>query len=128
MTAPWDWLGGHAGVHDLAADISGDPNLVDLDAVHRVDGDVGHLGEVAAVRILERDAEPTALRQRGTLVPAGSLGDGLEHAERTGVVEAVRPFGRRWQLGRVEEVDPELHRILPRGVGELVDERLKHPE
>ena len=56
-TAPCAWLMAAARVDDLAADVAGDPDLVDLHLVVGVDADFGDFGEVAAVGELERHAE-----------------------------------------------------------------------
>ena len=53
---------GGAGIDDLAADIGCHPHLVDLHFVVGIDADFRDLGEVPAVRPLERDAFRRALR------------------------------------------------------------------
>ena len=97
-------------VDHLAADVGGDPDLVHLHAVLRVHRDLGDLGEVAEVRVEERDAHGGALRQL-PLAPAGLLGGEPEHALRALCVERIARV-RQKRARRVEQREAEFDRIL----------------
>ena len=73
----FDLSGGAGGVHDLAAYVTGGPDVVDGDAAGGVDGDFGDLCEVAGVAVVGGDAEAVAGSglARG---PVGLFGDKLE--------------------------------------------------
>ena len=96
------------------------------------DGDLGDFGEVAAVAEVERDAHaacPSAAASR----PSRDFSRTSSSTPR--MRAASKPSLSLWATaagagsaatsGCVEQVEPELQRILARGVRELVDERLE---
>ena len=86
---------------------------------------LGDFGEVAAVAVLEADTH--ARCPSAASCPTRLLGHQL-HARRHARRRRSRPrrvSGAGYACVR-EQVEPELHRILPRRVRQFVDERLEH--
>src|SRR5688572_11933538 len=111
VTHPFDnralaLIDGAARVDDLAPDIADDPGLVHLDAVLCVDRDFGHVGEVAAMAVLESHAHRGAFRQL-PLAPPGPIAHRLEHAAHAGSVESVAPLLRLRHRRSVEDLEAE---------------------
>src|SRR5207302_3153289 len=118
------------GIDDLAADVAGDPDFVDLDFLFGVDTELHDLGEIAAMRELEGNAHGGVFREL-TRAPAGFSRDELEDTLHARSVEIdIAGIGRGRDAGdarRAEKIQAELDRIFSRSVSELVGERLKDP-
>ena len=122
-----DLIEGVAGIDDLATNVTGDPDFVDLQLIAGSDADLGDFCEMPQMAVVERDAEPGAFPQ-GTRAPTGFFPYELENAAHAlGVEGAAR--GRWSCVGRVqrrdvEEREAEIERVFAGGVREFINERL----
>src|SRR4051794_39231675 len=130
---------GSIRIDDLAADISCDPNLVDLQLLVGDQGNLGDLGEIAALTDMERKSECRAFWQL-PLAPARLFRCELNDAGCAGAIEAQHPlntgaslrcscwchFRLSWNT-LLEQVEAKLNGILARNVRELIKEGLNYP-
>ena len=121
---------GVEGIDDLAADIAGDPDFVNLHLFFRVDAQFDYFSKITSMGKLEGDAHGGVFGQ-GALAPAGFIGDELEDTLHTGGVEVGREgVGLGVRVGdarEAEKIEAELDGIFSGRVSELVGERLEDP-
>src|SRR5262249_20232491 len=114
-----------AWIDDLAADIADDPHLVDGDAAVRIYRDLGDVGEVTAVAVLEGHAHGRALRELPP-TPPRSVAHRFKHASHPCGLKAVPPIARRRHGLSFEQIEPELQWVLADRQRDLVEERLEY--
>ena len=86
---------------------------------------IGHLGEIAAVAELERDAHAAALRRLRLPQPDFSATSSTTPRMRPALNRRRAPSAVVTTRGCAEQLEAELHRILARRMRDLVDERLE---
>src|SRR6266850_1506694 len=125
-----DLIFGVDRIDDLAADIAGRPDLVDLQFIVLTYAELDHFREITPMRELESDAHAGVLGE-SALAPSGLFRDKLEDALHARSVEIhVAGIGRGRFAGDArsgEKIQAELDGIFTRGVSELVSEGLKNP-
>ncbi len=135
--APFTLVGGVAGIDDLAADVADDPHRVDAHGLRRVHAQVDHCREVALVAVITRHAHAATRRQARPRMPSRPLTRGFEYrAHPRGVVRRAAAStsagpASRWRrddLRLVQQIDPELQRILAGRNGQFIDEPFEHED
>src|SRR5216684_2046869 len=106
-------------IDDLAADVAGRPDLVDLQFIILTYAELDDLSKIAAMRELEGDAHAGVLREFAR-APCGLFRDKLEDALHARSVEIhVAGIGRGRCAGEArsgEKIQAELDGIFTRGM------------